>query len=385
MSIAIPRPRARSGWIMLAALLVSLLLHAALFFVPQIHLTLFPDKQPSGIEANLVAMLKVQIAVPKPMPEPVAPPAPKTKPKPKQPVKTVGPALAVPDIPKPEIPEPVIPEPVIPDAPESLDEAAPAEPVGDETTATDEAPVAAAEPTPVAESAADIMPPPVPLAEVAAEPQPPLRLTVNYSLYKGKNGLRIGKIVHTWDIKDGRYVIASVAEAAGLARWLTSEMIIQTSQGRITANGLEPESYWEQRGQKADRTFRAEFDYINKTLTYGRVEDSTTVPLPPGTQDQLSFIYQFGLKAPLSGTVHFSMTTGRKLGSYASEVVGEEMINSGLGELRTQHLRKVRDDPKDDQIEIWLAIDHQYLPVKVRITNSDGDVLEQVVEGIRKE
>ncbi len=361
MSIAIPRPRARSGWIMLSALLLSLLLHAALFFVPQIHLALFPDKQPSGIEANLVAMLKVQIAVPKPIPEPVAPPAPKAKPK--QPVKTVGPALAAPDIPKPEIPEPVISEPVIPDAPESLDEAELTEPVGDETIATD-------------------MPP---LAEVVPEPQPPLRLTVNYALYKGKNGLRIGKIVHTWDIKDGRYVIASVAEAAGLARWLTSEMIIQTSQGRITANGLEPESYWEQRGQKADRTFRAEFDYINKTLTYGRVTDSTTVPLPPGTQDQLSFIYQFGLKAPLSGTVHFSMTTGRKLGSYASEVVGEELIDSGLGKLRAQHLKKVRKQPGDDEVEIWLAADHQYLPVKVRITNSDGDVLEQVVEGIRKE
>ncbi len=379
MSIAIPRPRARSGWIMLAALLVSLLLHAALFFVPQIHLALFPDKQPSGIEANLVAMLKVQIAVPKPIPEPVASPAPKAKPKPKQPVKTVGPALAAPDIPKPEIPEPVISEPVIPDAPESLDEAAPVEPVADDTTATDTAPLAEQD-APVPDQAT-----PVAETKTDAVPQPPLKLIVNYSLYKGKNGIKIGKIVHTWDIKDGHYVIASVVEAAGLARWLTSEMIIQTSQGRITANGLEPESYWEQRGQKADRTFRAEFDYVNKTLTYGRVADSTTVPLPPGTQDQLSFIYQFGLKAPLSGTVHFSMTTGRKLGSYASEVVGEELINSGLGELRTQHLRKVLNDQKDDQIEIWLAIDYQYLPVKVRITNSDGDVLEQVVDGIRKE
>lgn len=361
---------------MFSALLLSLLLHAGLFFVPQIHLALFPAKEPKGIDADLVAMLKVRIAAPEPVA--AAPPAPKAKPKPKpkQPVKTVGPALAAPDV----------PPPVIPDAPEPPDEATSTESIGDDTTATDTAPLAeqdAAVPDQAAPAAVE--PVPVDETKTDAEPQPPLKLIVNYSLYKGKNGIKIGKIVHTWDIKDGHYVIASVVEAAGLARWLTSEMIIQTSQGRITANGLEPESYWEQRGQKADRTFRAEFDYLNKTLTYGRVAESSTVPLPPGTQDQLSFIYQFGLKAPLSGVVHFSMTTGRKLGSYASEVVGEEVIESGLGELRTQHLKKVLDDPRDDQIEIWLATDHQYLPVKVRITNSDGDVLEQVVEGIRKE
>lgn len=376
MSIATPRRRYRSGWIMFSALLLSLLLHAGLFFVPQIHLTLFPVKEPKGVDADLVTLLKVRIAAPEPVVP--APPAPKAKPKPKpkQPVKTVGPALAAPDV----------PPPVIPDAPEPPDEATPAGPIGDDTTAADTAPLAEQDAV-VPYQAAPAAVEPVPDAETKTDttPQPPLKLIVNYALYKGKNGIKIGKIVHTWDIKDGHYVIASVVEAAGLARLLTSEMIIQTSQGRITANGLEPESYWEQRGQKADRTFRAEFDYLNKTLTYGRVEESTTVPLPPGTQDQLSFIYQFGLKAPLSGTVHFSMTTGRKLGSYASEVVGEEVIESGLGELRTQHLKKVLDDPRDDQIEIWLATDHQYLPVKVRITNSDGDVLEQLVEGIRKE
>ncbi len=362
MNIVAPHSSSRSGWILAGTLLISLLLHVWLLFMPQIHLALFPDAKPVETATDLVSMLKVRIAAPAPevpVPPPVAP-----KPKPAPVSNVAGPSLVAPDAPPPRVPE-----------------------VKEEEVAVEDV-VPAAEPEPAVDeplpNPAPVVPAVVP-EPVAAESYPPLKLTVNYSLFKGKNGIKIGKIVHTWDIKNGQYVIASVVESAGLARFLTSEMIIQTSQGRITANGLEPESYWEQRGQKADRTYYATFDYTNKTLTYGRVTEATTVPLPPGTQDQLSFIYQFGLKAPFSGTLQFSMATGRKLGVYNTEVVGEVSVKTGLGELRTLHLRKVRKQSSDDDVEVWLAIDHQYLPAKVRITNSDGDVLEQVVEGIRKE
>ncbi len=376
MNIVAPHSSSRSGWILAGTLLISLLLHVWLLFMPQIHLALFPDAKSVETATDLVSMLKVRIAAPAPevpVPPPVAP-----KPKPAPVSNVAGPSLAAPEpppssAPKPEVKEEVPAEGVVPvTEPESA-------PVVDKPLPEPEQMASAAsEPLPVAPTMPAVPEP------VAVESYPPLKLTVNYSLFKGKNGIKIGKIVHTWDIKNGQYVIASVVEAAGLARFLTSEMIVQTSQGRITANGLEPESYWEQRGQKADRTYYATFDYTNKTLTYGRVTEATTVPLPPGTQDQLSFIYQFGLKAPFSGTLQFSMTSGRKLGIYNTEVVGEALIKTGLGELRALHLRKVRKESSDDDVEVWLAVDHQYLPAKVRITNSDGDVLEQVVEGMQK-
>ncbi len=390
MKIAAIRLRSRSGWIIFSALLLSLMLHLGLLFMPQIHLILFPNTSPQGIDADLVSMLKVRIAQPPPV-APTPAPIPIKPAPPKRPVKMVGPVLAAPDTSVPaKIPEKT-PDPA--PAESTADDATVAEeevvPTAEEVAASTHQPLPpATEPTPTeptpteAEVSAVIQP--ASEEKTSAEPHPPLKLVVNYALLKGKNGIKIGHIVHTWDIDDGRYVIASVVEPIGLARLLTREMIVQSSQGRITADGLVPESYWEQRGQKADRTFHAEFDYDQQTLTYGGRSETTTVVLPPGTQDQLSFIYQFGLKAPFSGTLQFSMTTGRKLGTYRCEVVGEELIDSGLGELRTLHLRKILNAPSDDSIEIWLAADHQYLPVKVRITNSEGDVLEQVVEGIDK-
>jgi hypothetical protein len=47
-----------------------------------------------------------------------------------------------------------------------------------------------------------------------------------------------------------------------------------------------------------------------------------------------------------------------------------------LGELKTIHLLKGSTD--EDKTEIWLATDYQYLPVKIRKTEKDGTVIEQV-------
>jgi hypothetical protein len=337
---------------------LSLLLHLWLLFMPQIDLSLPSSSESKNIDTDLVTILKVRITE-----APVASPVKKQPQK-----KSAPPAMAT---------EPVVPAAVA-GTPDVVESPVASEPPSEAPAATEEAASAEeAKPAPPQEAA--------PAEESKPEPHPPLKVTVEFALRKGEDGMKVGRVVHTWEISDGRYVISSAMEATGVFALLRRGMFVQSSQGRITANGLEPESYWEQRGQEADRTFNAQFDYQNKTLTYGRVSEPTTVALPPGAQDQLSFVYQFALHVPLTGIVQFSMTNGRKVGDYTYQVAGEEIISTELGELRTLHLNKIRKQPGDDSVDVWLAADHQYLPVKVRLTNNDGDVVEQVVEGIRGE
>lgn len=342
----------RSGWVIVLMVSLSLLLHLWLLFTPQIDLSLPQPSPPHEIKADLVSMIKESAGASTAAPAKSA--------------KTVVPEPAAPAAPEPAAPEPA---PEAAGEPGEVKEAA----VAEEGAAPDSVP----EPEPQPPAPPQPAPPP--------EPKPPVHLTVIFSLFKGADGIKVGRVTHNWEIRNGRYLISSVGEATGAFAMLTSELVVQNSQGRITAAGLAPESYWEQRGQKPDRTFNAQFDYANGTLSYGRLSSQTTVPLPPGTQDQLSFIYQLGLQAPLEGTVEFAMTTGRKLRSYRCEVKGEERIGSAMGELRALHIAKVRKQQKDDAIDIWLAADHQYLPVKVRFTNNDGGVMEMVVESIRSE
>jgi hypothetical protein len=365
MSITAFSQFSRSGRIMFWALLSSLVLHLWLLFMPPIDLTLPRSSDPKGIDADLVTILKVRISE--------APVAVPPQPQPQSRKESGGRRNAAAAVTPASVPESA--------APAAVAEVG-AGPAPPEAAAAEEAAAAGEGVTPAPEA---INPEAAIAAESAPEPHPPLKVTVEYALHKGSDGLKVGKVMHTWQISDGRYVISSVMEATGVFALLKRGMFVQSSQGRITANGLEPESYWEQRGQEADRTYNAQFDYTNQTLTYGRVAESTTVALPPGTQDQLSFAYQFALRAPFDGTLQFSMTNGRKLGNYSYQVVGEEVIKTELGELRTLRLSKVRKQPDDDSVDLWLAVDHQYLPVKARITNSDGDVAEQVVEGIQSE
>jgi hypothetical protein len=48
-----------------------------------------------------------------------------------------------------------------------------------------------------------------------------------------------------------------------------------------------------------------------------------------------------------------------------------------MGALRTWHIAKSAADG-DEKTELWLAVDYRYLPVKIRQTDKDGTVTEQI-------
>ena len=102
-----------------------------------------------------------------------------------------------------------------------------------------------------------------------------------------------------------------------------------------------------------------------------------------GTQDQLSALYQLAFTAPHSGRVTVVITTGRKLNQYTYQVVGEETLQTPLGTLRTEHLASVQAPQETNGTgDIWLAIDQHYLPVRFKLTTSDGEVLDQVISSL---
>jgi hypothetical protein len=54
--------------------------------------------------------------------------------------------------------------------------------------------------------------------------------------------------------------------------------------------------------------------------------------------------------------------------------LGEEEIETPAGRFRTLHLRAMTDNVT----EVWIALDHDRLPVKIRFTDKKGDSFEQV-------
>lgn len=175
--------------------------------------------------------------------------------------------------------------------------------------------------------------------------------------------------------KNKRYRIYSQTEAKGLVSLFFSNLL-QKSEGTVTDAGLRPEFYSYQYGTSAKKSQTASFDWQKGLLTMRNAKGESEVKLAEGTQDFLSFMYQFMFTPPLDN-LQITMTNGKKLRTYNYTFEGEETITSKFGELKTVHLLKSSDD--DEKTEIWLAIEYQYLPVKIRKTEKDGTVIEQLI------
>ncbi len=293
----------------------SLLLHALLFAGVDWRLPQWQDVPESmPIEARLVELAA-----------PPAPPQPKP-PRPKSPAPR----------PKPAPPPP---------EPEAVDEPPEAAPV------VAEAVPVAIEPEPVAEVAAEPEPAPPPLNPL------PHRIDLAFKLSVGPAS---GRQTLVWVNEGERYTVTSVTAATGLTSVFYSGRFVQTSRGRITPQGLVPEEFWDQRG---DKHASARFDQGQLTLTPSR-GDPRHFAYRDGVQDALSLFFQFALTAPPpDGALAYQVFNGKKLRDYAYEVRGEETLETALGSLRTLHLARRMDG--DGRFEVWLAADRHYLPVRV--------------------
>ena len=75
--------------------------------------------------------------------------------------------------------------------------------------------------------------------------------------------------------------------------------------------------------------------------------------------------------------MQLNITNGKKVGVYDYSFEGEEVISTKMGELNTVHLLRSSAE-KEKTTELWLALDYQYVPVKIRETEKDGKVYVSV-------
>jgi hypothetical protein len=180
-------------------------------------------------------------------------------------------------------------------------------------------------------------------------------------------------------VENKQYQISWLTKGTGIMALLFPELL-QTSEGVLTKSGLQPNHYSYQFGKKDDKTRSANFDWQAKKVTLQTAKGTKIEDLPDDTQDLLSFMYQFMHVAPLQH-MQLSIVNGKKLQIYDYSFEGEEQVNSPLGELKTLHIMH-NGNSEEEKTELWLAIDYQYAPVKIRKIESDGSVVEMLATRI---
>ena len=205
-----------------------------------------------------------------------------------------------------------------------------------------------------------------------AKPILPATGTIRFAIYKESLGLQIGRAEHRWEFtEDGSYRLIGITETSGLAALFKPVRLQTESRGRMVAGGMQPDSYRTLKNGK-DANENADFDWATGAVTLSR--DGSVRPIAPGTQDILSLNYQLAYLGKLAEGSTLGVVTGKKYERYAIDSLGEEEIETPAGRFRTLHLRAMTDSVT----EIWIALDRQRLPVKIRFTDKKGESFEQV-------
>jgi len=157
----------------------------------------------------------------------------------------------------------------------------------------------------------------------------------------------------------------------------------QTSVGALGAQGLQPLRF----GDKYKQEQAAHFERDKNTISFSSNAPSQT--LQAGAQDRLSVLAQ--LASLMSGSPHlrqagqqlqFQVASARSADVWLFSVEKNETLKLPLGSVPTLKLIRLSSQPYAQSLEIWLSPSHGYLPAKVRIAQSNGDVLEQFLRKV---
>lgn len=341
----------RGRRVFVSALLLSMAIHA-LLAGNAAHWWLAPAREiPFPIEAHLLGQ-----AAPSAIPEP-QPAARTSAPSPR--------AISEAAAPAPEMAE-ATPPPVSSPAP------APPEPEAIRPDAL-----------PQTETPAQVAPgPPVPAPAPAPAAAParalralPEKLALVYAVQAGEGGFNIGRTAYTWQARDGRYSLTSVAEATGLIALFASGKIVQSSEGRVTASGLQPELYALAKGDRRQPPVQFDWGQRRLLLPGGGIE------LPELAQDLLSFAFHLAMTVrDGDGEWRLPVTNGKTLREYGFRIVGHETLAVGESAVETLHLLGGR--PGSGSLDVWLAPSRHWLPTRIRTLDQKGKTLVLSLENV---
>lgn len=152
---------------------------------------------------------------------------------------------------------------------------------------------------------------------------------------------------------------------------------VRTSAGRVTAQGLAPTRF----SDKSRAELAAHFDHDKGRVTFSNGPEA---PLLAGAQDQLSLFIQLGAllagepsKYPVGTTISTQTVGPRAAETWVVTVEREEKLELPGGDLATVKLVRNPRREYDQKAEMWLAPSLSYLPVRLRITQPNGDYVDQ--------
>jgi hypothetical protein len=158
---------------------------------------------------------------------------------------------------------------------------------------------------------------------------------------------------------------------------------VQISRGRITPEGLEPLRF-------SDRTRRERSAELDHASGWARFSGGApAAPLRAGAQDQLSIFVQLASllasdpdRYPPGSELELQVVGLRDARIWRFVISEPQTLRLPVGEVITEKLTRQLTRADDElQVEVWFAPSFGWLPARIRLSQPNGDTLDQQWRG----
>jgi len=211
-----------------------------------------------------------------------------------------------------------------------------------------------------------------------------------YNIKSSQKGIPVsGEAKVSWQVtgqdqQPKQYRLSSETKVA-----LFGKILLSSSLGSIQEFGLAPERFVEKRFRR-DETITY-FDRERKLIHFSDSDQS--YPIRGGEQDRLSATWQLvGLVRQLGDKFQVGhewkmVAAGTKdADPWIFKLIEYSKIRTALGEQNVMHIVKAPPpDALGQKLELWLAIDLDFYPVRIHFQDNNGDQVEQKILSITKQ
>jgi hypothetical protein len=162
------------------------------------------------------------------------------------------------------------------------------------------------------------------------------------------------------------------------------------SSGTLKPFGIAPDNYIE-KIEVANRELRADFDWTIRAVSFVGRGASQPLSFADGTQDPLSLQFHLPLLAQAypwrfspGQEVTFEVAR-RNIESYSFVVEGFEATRIDGTDVMTLKIDRRRGPKASRRVEIWMAPEFQWLPVRLRFTDTNDEVWDSVLAQLPSE
>lgn len=214
----------------------------------------------------------------------------------------------------------------------------------------------------------------LPLQASPVKPGPVLKAFEAHYTFR-KKGIIVAKSKRQLTINGDRVEYQSHTKASGVAKLFVKDTITEKSIMVQDKKGLKPLSYsYERKGGKKYELIKLDFDWSKQLVNNSYLKKE--LPLPENTFDILGF--QIILSQQLAAgnkAIQFNVAEKKRIKTYSFSFKGTEKIKLPVANSPTNTIHLgFYDKEKKRQLDIWAAPSLNFLPVRIKRTDEDGDI-----------